>query len=157
MSFINSLNISASGMSAQKLRLDVAAENIANQETTRTENGGPYRRKMVVLQAAEERYRGLNLEFRQAETEGLTIAEALRYESGLRFLEDEIQREAKRLREYEAAAEEKRRQVVAARQDTASLEKLKDKKWEDYQKQVQKGEELLIEELVTAARARTAV
>lgn len=54
MSFINSLNISASGMSAQKLRLDVAAENIANQETTRTENGGPYRRKMVVLQAAEE-------------------------------------------------------------------------------------------------------
>lgn len=45
MSFINSLNISASGMSAQKLRLDVAAENIANQETTRTENGGPYRRK----------------------------------------------------------------------------------------------------------------
>ena len=110
-----------------------------------------------VLQAAEERYRGLNLEFRQAETEGLTIAEALRYESGLRFLEDEIQREAKRLREYEAAAEEKRRQVVAARQDTASLEKLKDKKWEDYQKQVQKGEELLIEELVTAARARTAV
>ena len=54
MSFINSLNISASGMSAQKLRLDVAAENIANQETTRTENGGPYRRKMVVLQAAED-------------------------------------------------------------------------------------------------------
>ena len=103
------------------------------------------RQQELVLQAAEERYRGL------------TIAEALRYESGLRFLEDEIQREAKRLREYEAAAEEKRRQVVAARQDTASLEKLKDKKWEDYQKQVQKGEELLIEELVTAARARTAV
>ena len=99
------------------------------------------RQQELVLQAAEERYRGLNLEFRQAETEGLTIAE----------------REAKRLREYEAAAEEKRRQVVAARQDTASLEKLKDKKWEDYQKQVQKGEELLIEELVTAARARTAV
>lgn len=54
MSFLNSLNISASGMSAQKLRLDVAADNIANQETTRTEAGGPYRRKMVVLQAAEE-------------------------------------------------------------------------------------------------------
>lgn len=54
MSFIDSLNISASGMSAQKLRLDVAAENIANKETTRTENGGPYRRKMVVLQAAQD-------------------------------------------------------------------------------------------------------
>lgn len=45
MSFINSLNISASGMSAQKLRLDVAAENIANQETTRTENGGTLQKK----------------------------------------------------------------------------------------------------------------
>lgn len=54
MSFLNSLNISASGMAAQKLRLDVAAENIANQETTRTEGGGPYRRKMVVLQEAGE-------------------------------------------------------------------------------------------------------
>lgn len=54
MSFLNSLNISASGMSAQKLRLDVAADNIANQETTRTQAGGPYRRKMVVLQAAGE-------------------------------------------------------------------------------------------------------
>ena len=104
------------------------------------------RQQELVLQAAEERYRGLNLEFRQAETEG-----------GLRFLEDEIQREAKRLRACEAAAEEKRGQVVAARQDTASLEKLKDKKWEEYQKQAQKGEELLIEELVTAARARSAV
>ena len=37
------------------------------------------RQQELVLQAAEERYRGLNLEFRQAETEGLTIAEALRY------------------------------------------------------------------------------
>ena len=103
------------------------------------------RQQELVLQAAEERYRGLNLEFRQAETEGLTIAEALRYESGLRLASRWI------------SSSRKRRQVVAARQDTASLEKLKDKKWEDYQKQVQKGEELLIEELVTAARARTAV
>lgn len=51
MSFLSSLNISASGMTAQRMRLDVAAENIANIETTRTESGGPYRRKMVVLQA----------------------------------------------------------------------------------------------------------
>lgn len=51
MSFLSSLNISASGMTAQRLRLDVASENIANIETTRTENGGPYRKKLVVLQA----------------------------------------------------------------------------------------------------------
>lgn len=53
MSFLNTLNISGSGMTAQRLRLDVVAENIANIETTRTESGGPYKRKTVVLQAEE--------------------------------------------------------------------------------------------------------
>lgn len=49
MSFLQSLNISGSGLTAQRFRMDVISENIANQDTTRTENGGPYRRKMVVL------------------------------------------------------------------------------------------------------------
>ena len=53
MSFLSTLNISGSGMTAQRLRLDVAADNIANIETTRTEDGGPYRRKMVVLEAKQ--------------------------------------------------------------------------------------------------------
>lgn len=56
MSFLSSFNISASGMTAQRLRLDVASENIANKETTRTENGTPYRKKMVTLQAREESF-----------------------------------------------------------------------------------------------------
>jgi len=47
MGFLNSLNIAASGMTAQRLRLDIVSENITNSNTTRTENGGPYRRKMV--------------------------------------------------------------------------------------------------------------
>lgn len=50
MSFLNSFDISASGMTAQRQRLDIAAENISNINTTRTASGGPYRRKMVVLQ-----------------------------------------------------------------------------------------------------------
>ncbi|WP_313341611.1 flagellar basal body rod protein FlgC [Sedimentibacter sp.] len=51
MSFFQSLNISGSGLTAQRLRMDVISENIANKDTTRTENGEPYRRKMVVLSA----------------------------------------------------------------------------------------------------------
>ena len=39
----------ASGLTAQKLRMDVISENIANIDSTRTAAGGPYRRKMVVL------------------------------------------------------------------------------------------------------------
>ena len=49
MDFLSSLNISGSGLTAQKLRMDVIAQNIANSEVTRTEDGTPYRRKMVVL------------------------------------------------------------------------------------------------------------
>lgn len=54
MSFLQSLNISGSGLTAQRLRMDVISENIANIDTTRTENGGPYRRKMVVLSTSND-------------------------------------------------------------------------------------------------------
>lgn len=59
MSFLGSFNISASGLTAQRLRLDVASENIANTETTRTADGTPYRRKMVVLQAKEDNFQSV--------------------------------------------------------------------------------------------------
>ena len=47
MSFLNSFDISVSGLTAQRQRLDTVAENIANAQTTRTADGGPYRRKIV--------------------------------------------------------------------------------------------------------------
>ncbi len=49
MNLFQTLSISASGMSAQRLRAQLLAENIANAETTRTESGGPYRRKDAVF------------------------------------------------------------------------------------------------------------
>lgn len=56
MAFLSSMNIVASGLTAQQLRLDVVSENITNSTTTRTENGeGPYRRKMVVFQSVAGR------------------------------------------------------------------------------------------------------
>lgn len=45
------LEISAGGLSAQRLRMEVSAENLANAETTWTPEGGPYRRKVVQLAA----------------------------------------------------------------------------------------------------------
>jgi flagellar basal-body rod protein FlgC len=51
MSFFGALDVSASGLTASRVRMDVVAENLANAETTRGPNGGPYRRKEVVLQA----------------------------------------------------------------------------------------------------------
>ena len=49
MSLFSSLAVSASGMSAQKTRAELLVENLANAETTRTPEGGPYRRKDVVF------------------------------------------------------------------------------------------------------------
>ncbi|MBA1333848.1 MAG: Flagellar basal-body rod protein FlgC [Firmicutes bacterium] len=50
MGTFDALNISASGLTAQRLRMDVIAKNIANANTTRTENGLPYRRQVVVFE-----------------------------------------------------------------------------------------------------------
>ena len=52
MSLITALNINASGLTAQRQRVEVASTNLTNSETTRTEEGGPYRRKDVVFQTS---------------------------------------------------------------------------------------------------------
>ena len=51
MSFISSFNVSVSGMAAQRQRVNTISENIANANTTRTAEGGPYRRRIVTLAA----------------------------------------------------------------------------------------------------------
>jgi flagellar basal-body rod protein FlgC len=48
-----SLAIASSGLSAQRMRLEVSAQNIANAETTRTAEGGPYQRRVVRVETAE--------------------------------------------------------------------------------------------------------
>lgn len=50
MSIFNSFNINASGMTAQRYRMDTISENLANANTTRTEDGTPYRRKVVTFE-----------------------------------------------------------------------------------------------------------
>lgn len=50
MSAFDSFNISASGLSAERLRMDTISSNIANISTTRTADGGPYRRKIAVFE-----------------------------------------------------------------------------------------------------------
>lgn len=57
MSMFSAFNVCASGMTAQRLRMDIISENVANAQTTRTEDGTPYVRKLVTFQAkGEDRY-----------------------------------------------------------------------------------------------------
>jgi flagellar basal-body rod protein FlgC len=50
MSLFTSLSVSASGMSAQRVRAELLVENMANADTTRTTEGGPYKRKDVIFE-----------------------------------------------------------------------------------------------------------
>jgi len=54
MGYFGALDISASGLTAQRLRMDTISQNIANVSTTRTENGGPYRRKVTLFEERTE-------------------------------------------------------------------------------------------------------
>ncbi len=49
--FFDSLDVSASALSAERLRMNVTSSNLANAQTTRTPEGGPYRRKDAVFEA----------------------------------------------------------------------------------------------------------
>ena len=51
MDFLSAMKIGASGLTAQRLRMDTIASNLANVETTRTPEGGPYKRKDVMFTA----------------------------------------------------------------------------------------------------------
>lgn len=128
-------------------------ENLQNEHSVLVRR---VREQESLIAGLEADYAALNREFRQAEREGMAIARARAYELGLRAQERTIQTEYKRLAQLQAEAERKREQVVAARQETAALEKLKDKKLEDYRKMVQKGEEQFIDELVSTVRVMNA-
>lgn len=54
MGFLSSLSVSASGMVAQRHRANTISENIANAQTTRTPEGGPYRRREVIFAAVSD-------------------------------------------------------------------------------------------------------
>jgi flagellar basal-body rod protein FlgC len=71
MSLFGALDVSASGLTAERLRMNVTAENLANAQTTRGANGQPYRRKEVVLQ-----------EVGQSGGFGATLASAMSAKSG---------------------------------------------------------------------------
>ena len=63
---LSAMEISATGLTAQRMRLNVVAENLANAETTRTADGGPYRRKLVVFGAEAANGFGAALDAAQA-------------------------------------------------------------------------------------------
>jgi flagellar basal-body rod protein FlgC len=56
--FFTGMRICASGLTAERERMDVIAENLANARTTKTPDGGPYRRKVVLFEPILEEFEG---------------------------------------------------------------------------------------------------
>ena len=74
MSLFSSFSVSASGMSAQRTRAELLVENLANSETTRTPEGGPYRRKDAVF-TSEDQVSPFSSVFANEVSTGVSIAD----------------------------------------------------------------------------------
>ena len=81
MGLLKSIDISASGLTAQSFRMDVIAQNIANAETTRTADGSPYQRRIAILgqqkPSFDEAVRSARLAQGLAEPTGVVVTETL--------------------------------------------------------------------------------
>jgi flagellar basal-body rod protein FlgC len=80
MSLFSALSVSASGMSAQRTRAELLVQNLANSETTRTAEGGPYRRKDAVFSSApqvSEFSAFFQSELNQAGTTGVEVSDVV--------------------------------------------------------------------------------
>jgi flagellar basal-body rod protein FlgC len=86
MAFMNSLNIGGSALSAQKLRMNIISQNIANANATRTESGGPYTRKQVILAENVDESFGtaLNRANETIELSGVAVAGVVKDENPLK-------------------------------------------------------------------------
>ena len=66
MSMFKSFGVNASGMTAERFRMDIISQNVANANTTRTEEGTPYRRKIVTFQERTEDITNFGTIFKRA-------------------------------------------------------------------------------------------
>ena len=78
MNFLDSLDISSTGLSAQRTRMNLISSNLANVNTTRTENGEPYKRKDVVFEAHQDHdFEDVLNERLEASVDGVKVAEII--------------------------------------------------------------------------------
>ena len=94
-------------------------------------------------------------ELQERQMKGMTVREMGTYANYLNNLQVREKLEKEALTRLEERKEEKRKEVVAAKTETASIELLKEKKFAQYEYEVQKSEEQFIEEFVSNVRSRT--
>lgn len=99
------------------------------------------------------RYREERLEYQEKSAIGMSITEAKLWESSFRALERDIRAAEAKVEEQRRCAEEKRLEVVEAKKETTSIEKLRAKKRVAYNKAEAKDQEIFIDEFVSSAQS----
>lgn len=105
------------------------------------------------IEKLESEHRQCVLEFRECRMNGMKISDIHTYENYLEALGIKIRRKYEELAKLKEKEEAKRNEVVEAKKETSSIDKLKEKKFKEYEKAVQKEEEQFIEEFVATKRA----
>ncbi len=104
------------------------------------------------LDNVNNQYKSLNQKYNEQATKGISVAWASSFSSGLRVLEKDIKREEHILEGFKREADIKQDEMIEAKKETQTLEKLKENRLEDYNKMVQKNDELAIDQLVSMRR-----
>jgi len=86
MDLIQAIRISKTGLTANRTKMNVVAENLANAETTRTAEGGPYRRQMVVFKATPVTSFKGKMDNVKKRYEGVEVAEVVKSPGDLRMV-----------------------------------------------------------------------
>lgn len=125
-------------------------------ETLQTEHAAviaQVRAQETLLEELWRAYEAYSAEYRERSAAGIAVTDALTYQANLRARERDIKAETERLAQLRQQEEAKRMEVVEAKQETASIEKLREKKLNTYNVTIAKGEEQFIEEFVSSRRS----
>lgn len=88
MSVFNSMKINASGLTLERMKLDTISSNIANVNTTRTEDGGPYQRKEVVFEEMVKTQYNEQTKRREQKAKGVKVTEIYEDPENMRIVYD---------------------------------------------------------------------
>ena len=109
-----------------------------------------------IIEALVKQFNDVNNEYRQRKMSGMTIADAVGFDVMLRAQERKIQHENNILDTLKRDEEAKREKVREAKTDKATIEKIKETKYKQYQKAIEKSEEQFIDEFVSTKRIMAA-
>lgn len=103
----------------------------------------------TILEDLKKRYFEYVNDFNEKKLSGITIIEARAFEMYIKQIDDQIKFQTNKIAQIRKLEEKKRQEVIEAKREAAAIEKLKEKKIEQYNKDVKKKEELFIEEFVS--------